>query len=500
MKRVKQTLLTIAISFASIAMFQGCGGGTNISSSDELPLMENKLDGKSITDLNKSIVDMFDSDDKSQFINLINKLDFNFTSVIPLGDKNTEQNDNQHIPPPTKVHTDKLDVLAYNIFMMKTGNPLFKFFKPSIFKTNQAKRTSLISKYLKETKKNYDVIIFSESFDNDLREEMNSNLIKKYPYITNVIGDDADLPMMNGGVFIMSKYPITYRKEKAYGSLGSGYCYGEDCLAKKGFLYIEVVKNNRNYHIIGTHTQAQNHQNIRKKQFKKIKNFIDDNIPNNDEVVLIGGDLNVDMYNNPELQKELKSQQETARRYHLQYSSLYNIFDNYDKKEYETMLKILNSTHPEKRGHKFTWDSKTNHYAKNQENGQEYLDYILYSNNHLKPILSYNEVIKVKIGGKDLSDHYPVHGHFEFTSITDKDGDGINDDIDNCPNHTNKNQTDLDGDGLGNICDPDMDGDGIFNRNDNCMLVSNLDQKDKDYDGIGNVCDLDILIEFEYIK
>ena len=48
----------------------------------------------------------------------------------------------------------------------------------------------------------------------------------------------------------------------------------------------------------------------------------------------------------------------------------------------------------------------------------------------------------------------------------DTDGDGVPDDTDNCPAVANPAQTDTDGDGLGNACDPDDDGDGIFDEVD----------------------------------
>jgi hypothetical protein len=75
----------------------------------------------------------------------------------------------------------------------------------------------------------------------------------------------------------------------------------------------------------------------------------------------------------------------------------------------------------------------------------------------------------------------------------DRDGDGIADDVDNCPDTSNPDQADADGDGLGNACDtispPDGDADGVPDASDNCPNAPNADQLDSDGDGIGDICD-----------
>ncbi len=71
---------------------------------------------------------------------------------------------------------------------------------------------------------------------------------------------------------------------------------------------------------------------------------------------------------------------------------------------------------------------------------------------------------------------------------SDNDGDGVKDILDNCVSVKNSDQTDVNGNGRGDICE-DFDRDGVGNMNDNCVNLPNSDQLDTDGDGLGDICD-----------
>ncbi|MEK9133862.1 MAG: dockerin type I domain-containing protein, partial [Pseudomonadota bacterium] len=79
----------------------------------------------------------------------------------------------------------------------------------------------------------------------------------------------------------------------------------------------------------------------------------------------------------------------------------------------------------------------------------------------------------------------------------DTDGDGVKDGIDTCTLKTNSDQRDTDGDGFGNMCDPDLNNDGIVNDTDTAIMKSRFYTTDPDADlngdGAVNTGDLAIL-------
>ncbi len=84
-----------------------------------------------------------------------------------------------------------------------------------------------------------------------------------------------------------------------------------------------------------------------------------------------------------------------------------------------------------------------------------------------------------------------------FHSLPDSDSDAIKNFMDNCTEVNNTSQRDTNGDGYGNICDPDLDDSGAVNFADLNIMKSRFFTADADADlngdGAVNFGDLTIL-------
>ncbi len=285
---------------------------------------------------------------------------------------------------------DEIDVLSYNIYM-----------RP-FFHDGQAIRAN----YLVDQLAGFDAIVFQEAYDDKIRRLLLAGLHTEYPFSTHILGADAGISQ-DGGVIIVSKWPIVYEDQRLFTKgeastnrcPGPSCCAGLDCYTDKGVVYALINKTGRCYHLFGTHLQSGSENwALRNAQFTIIKDFIVAKDIPVDEPVIIAGDMNVhrgDETRFAEMRALLNAEQPPLR-----------------------------STLPPTTGTVYTFDGPGNDLNDN-ETTRRYIDYALYSIDHLSPISAFNQVRIIHSAEpwrqylwqdwhRDLSDHYAVLGHFEY--------------------------------------------------------------------------------------
>lgn len=276
------------------------------------------------------------------------------------------------VESPTLGLSNQLNVLAYNVWALL----------PGLVAKDTSDRLTEVSKQLD----GYDVIVFSELFENNRRETFLDRIRGQYPYQTQVV--DRSGAIEDGGVLIVSRWPIEHEDQITFSD-----CDADDCLAAKGVMYARINKGGQKYHVFGSHTQAwtaAENQATRAQQFSEMKAFMDQqNIPASDAVI-IAGDLNVDKTNFPA--------------------------------EHQAMLNILNASEVQQvaGSYAYTADGNVNAWT---DGRPEFLDYVLTSNAHLQPQQASSDVrvprsIDASVFTKyDLSDHFAIEAELTFDTL-----------------------------------------------------------------------------------
>jgi endonuclease/exonuclease/phosphatase family metal-dependent hydrolase len=235
------------------------------------------------------------------------------------------------------------------------------------------------------------VIVFSEAFDDKVRQYLLANL-PGYPHRSRILGQASTvekktrmLPavkngQINGGVLIVSKWPIIKERHKIYKATAF-----PDSLSAKGVLGVTVEMKGRRFHVFGTHLQAGKRgkknsrgPDIRFRQVQDIQKLITKwQIPQA-EPVFVAGDLNMNKFSTKKVSGDLT--------------------------EYQRMMKTLGMTLPALSGDE-----------------RQLIDYVLYSKHHKAPKAAslrkhtFFAIIDKKKSA--LSDHPAVHGIFHFEPI-----------------------------------------------------------------------------------
>lgn len=186
----------------------------------------------------------------------------------------------EEAPRPAPTGPDELSVLAWNVWLRPT----------TLFGNGQRERVGHIPAFAA----GYDVVVFSEAFDDDEREVLLRGLRPEFPFVTRVVGKDKFLAQ-DGGVILVSRWPIEREAQEVFRAYSGG-----DAHADKGVIYARVRKQGRAWHLFGTHLQAGPESDPRKvadraAQMRQLRAFLDAQQIPAGEPVLVCGDLNVDL-------------------------------------------------------------------------------------------------------------------------------------------------------------------------------------------------------------
>ena len=259
-----------------------------------------------------------------------------------------------------------LTILSWNILML----PRWVFFR-----LGQIKRAPAIVDQLKES--SYDLIVFQEAFDKKAKRILWNGLKENFPYQYGP--GKRGLIKITSGVWIISKLPLNNGQIIRFND-----CKVQDCLARKGALFVEFFKNDQKFQLIGTHLQAQvgdEFQAVRKKQYKDISEKLIKPLAKKNVPLFVIGDLN------------------TAKSDTANYNEMLRVFNVHDGSLEGSVL--------------VSWGGAGNDiiYEKGDYNAM-LIDYILFQPNGIRP-KEFKREVKIfqqrwSKQNKDLSDHYAV--------------------------------------------------------------------------------------------
>ena len=285
----------------------------------------------------------------------------------------------QSPPVTTNISEDNsLSMLSWNIYMLPR----------KAYRSGQVKRAYAIVDKLKD--KPYDIIVFQEAFDKKAKSILWNGLKENFPYQFGP--GKGGLIKVSCGVWIISKLPLKNGQIIKFKS-----CKVHDCLAKKGAVFVEVYKNAKKFHIIGTHLQAEageKFQRVRKKQYIDISEKLINPLSEKNVPLFVIGDMN------------------TAKK---------------DTSSYNDMLKILNIEDGVLNGgdegsYNVNENDLKEKKSKNRQDREtqsiKIIDYILFQPNGIQP-KSFTREVKIFQHAwdekhKDLSDHYAVYAKVIF--------------------------------------------------------------------------------------
>lgn len=254
-----------------------------------------------------------------------------------------------------------LNVLTYNFYSRPR----------QIFKDSQVARAKKFSERLEAyeiVNGEIDILLLQEIFDNKVHKILKKDL-KSMGFIFRTKRIDT-WNRMNGGGIIYSRWPITTQDNYMFKK-----AYIFNAPAAKGANYARVLKEDKIFHFINVHLDSFD-ADFRKGQMVNIKKWIDSKYIPSDEPVIMGGDYNIDLYND-------------------EVETIEEIFEDYDIPE-ATTIKDQEWT-------KYTLHSKNDWIARrgNLKEQNEWLDFFICKSEDIETEM---KVVKLEqpVNGKKI--------------------------------------------------------------------------------------------------
>lgn len=286
--------------------------------------------------------------------------------------------------PKNASSKDELTVINYNTFLLIGPTTAIDFIgvKPS-FCARAAEMPTHIPKV--------DVLILNEMCSKAYCDVDAKNLPDKliakgyYKYKSKAhnrgpLTAGASAPLSNGGLIVLSRYPIQDIYEGTFTKGESGM--------PKGFLITKITKSGQDYYVVGTHTNSGHGGTAtRAEQFKEIATAVEMRVPKGARVI-IGGDYNV-------------------------YDSEINSVKGILKGEESGFNSIIPGS----------YSFYGNYYTDDKSEDNKKFDWILHHG--VKPKkMDWRYVALRSMADSiqpycDLSDHYAVYAHLDYRGTTD---------------------------------------------------------------------------------
>ncbi|GAB9465645.1 hypothetical protein Gpo141_00003045 [Globisporangium polare] len=194
------------------------------------------------------------------------------------------------------IKRERVAVLSMNIFARPEGIHSGKWFSDGDYKDL---RVSLLLRKIRD----FDIVILQEMFEVGVRQGRFIREARSMGFryhCGSVWPSLTDRYLIDGGLLILSRFPIVERGQHAY-TQGSG----SDGICSKGVLYARVQLSpdlGDSLHVFTTHTQAGDRvreYSIRAAQLREMQSFITRTIRDDrDAPVLVTGDFNLDARHN----------------------------------------------------------------------------------------------------------------------------------------------------------------------------------------------------------